>query len=162
MSFFLNVPPICLAKDKSPIYANCWPQTMFPLLPHFPSQYVPWVSLVVGWDSLSLDSTGYLNVVSLCCISKFCFRISRGWLPKSLAVLCLVWFGVYFLASQHCQVTMFLSEIPFRYHSFNLGTSTSWNPQGLSRPVMGLLYLFIIHLECWCRCTFISSSLYQM
>jgi hypothetical protein len=23
----------------------------------------------------------------------------------------------------------------------NLGTSTSWNPQGLSRPVMGLLYL---------------------
>ena len=26
--------------------------------------------------------------------------------------------------------------------SWNLGTSTSWNPQGLSRPVMGLLYLF--------------------
>jgi len=25
--------------------------------------------------------------------------------------------------------------------SWNLGTSTSWNPQGLSRPVMGLLYL---------------------
>ena len=25
--------------------------------------------------------------------------------------------------------------------SFNLGASTSWNPQGLSRPVMGLLYL---------------------
>jgi len=24
---------------------------------------------------------------------------------------------------------------------FNLGASTSWNPQGLSRPVMGLLYL---------------------
>jgi len=25
--------------------------------------------------------------------------------------------------------------------SRNLGASTSWNPQGLSRPVMGLLYL---------------------
>ena len=28
--------------------------------------------------------------------------------------------------------------------SWNLGTSTSWNPQGLSRPVMGLLYLYIL------------------
>jgi hypothetical protein len=28
--------------------------------------------------------------------------------------------------------------------SRNLGTLTSWNPLGLSRPVMGLLYLFII------------------
>jgi len=27
--------------------------------------------------------------------------------------------------------------------SWNLGTLTSWNPPGLSRPVMGLLYLFI-------------------
>ena len=26
--------------------------------------------------------------------------------------------------------------------SWNLGASTSWNPQGLSRPVMGLLYPF--------------------
>jgi len=26
--------------------------------------------------------------------------------------------------------------------SWNLGVSTSWKPQGLSRPVMGLLYLF--------------------
>jgi hypothetical protein len=26
--------------------------------------------------------------------------------------------------------------------SRNLGTSTSWNPKGLSRPVMGLLYLY--------------------
>jgi hypothetical protein len=25
--------------------------------------------------------------------------------------------------------------------SGNLGASTSWNPQGLSRPVMGLLYI---------------------
>jgi hypothetical protein len=27
--------------------------------------------------------------------------------------------------------------------SWNLGASTSWNPQGFSRPVMGLLYLTI-------------------
>jgi hypothetical protein len=27
--------------------------------------------------------------------------------------------------------------------SWNLGASTSWNPQGLSRPVQGLLYLFM-------------------
>jgi hypothetical protein len=27
--------------------------------------------------------------------------------------------------------------------SRNLGALTSWNPQGLSRPVMGLLYLFV-------------------
>jgi hypothetical protein len=26
--------------------------------------------------------------------------------------------------------------------SSNLGASNSWNPQGLSRPVMGLLYLY--------------------
>ena len=28
--------------------------------------------------------------------------------------------------------------------SWNLGTSPSWNPQGLSRPVMGLLYLYLL------------------
>jgi len=27
--------------------------------------------------------------------------------------------------------------------SWNLGASVSWNPQGLSRPVMGLLYLYL-------------------
>jgi hypothetical protein len=31
--------------------------------------------------------------------------------------------------------------------SRNLGASTSWNPQGLSRPVMGLLYLYNITLN---------------
>ena len=29
--------------------------------------------------------------------------------------------------------------------SWKLGASTSWNPQGLSRPVMGLLYLLLHH-----------------
>jgi len=28
--------------------------------------------------------------------------------------------------------------------SWNLGASTSWNPLGLSRPVMGLLYLYLL------------------
>ena len=28
---------------------------------------------------------------------------------------------------------------------WNLGASTSWNPQGLSRPVMELLYLYLLH-----------------
>jgi len=27
--------------------------------------------------------------------------------------------------------------------SWNLGASTSWNPQGLSRPVMGLLCFYV-------------------
>jgi len=27
--------------------------------------------------------------------------------------------------------------------SWNLGASTSWNPQGLSRPATGLLYLYL-------------------
>ena len=31
--------------------------------------------------------------------------------------------------------------------SWNLDTSTSWNPQGLSRPVMGLLYLLLNSLR---------------
>ena len=28
--------------------------------------------------------------------------------------------------------------------SWNLGASTSWNPQGMSRPVMGLFYLYLL------------------
>jgi len=33
--------------------------------------------------------------------------------------------------------------------SWNLGVSTSWKPQGLSRPVMGLLYLLFISVRGW-------------
>jgi hypothetical protein len=37
--------------------------------------------------------------------------------------------------------------------SRNLGASTSWSPKGLSRPVMGLLYLFFsTFTECLGRC----------
>jgi hypothetical protein len=38
--------------------------------------------------------------------------------------------------------------------SWNLGASTSWNPQGLSRPVMGLLYLYLYVM--------IKSSLHRL
>jgi len=38
--------------------------------------------------------------------------------------------------------------------SLNLGASTSWNPQGLSTPVMGLLYRFTY------RITNVSLSMY--
>jgi len=31
--------------------------------------------------------------------------------------------------------------------TWNLGASPSWNPQGLSRPVMGLLYLFTFSIS---------------
>jgi len=33
--------------------------------------------------------------------------------------------------------------------SSNLGASTSWNLQGLSRPVMGDLYLYFYNTEQW-------------
>jgi len=33
--------------------------------------------------------------------------------------------------------------------SWNLGTSNSWNPQGLSRPVIGLLYLYVKSTGCY-------------
>jgi len=29
--------------------------------------------------------------------------------------------------------------------SWNLGATTSWNSQGLSSPVMGLLYVYLFH-----------------
>ena len=37
-----------------------------------------------------------------------------------------------------------LTTFMFRL-SWNLGASTSWNPQGLYRPVMGLLYLLLVN-----------------
>jgi hypothetical protein len=39
--------------------------------------------------------------------------------------------------------------------SWNLGTSSSWNPQGLSRSVMGLIYLYVLVSE---RCTLARES----
>ena len=39
--------------------------------------------------------------------------------------------------------------------SWNLGASTSWNPQGLFRPVMGLLYLLHSHIG---SCLMLCSS----
>ena len=41
---------------------------------------------------------------------------------------------------------------------WNLGISTSWNPQGLSRPVMGLLHLLPDHQGCLRNWRFISNA----
>ena len=41
--------------------------------------------------------------------------------------------------------------------SWKLGASNSWNPQGLSRPVMGLLYLYIV-TDDLCRFRIIISN----
>jgi len=45
--------------------------------------------------------------------------------------------------------------------SWNLGAPTSWNPQGLSRPVMGLLYLYLyLYLSHLCIVMFLKSISY--
>jgi len=36
--------------------------------------------------------------------------------------------------------------------SRNLGILTSWNPLGLSRPIMGLLYLYLMFVGIQCTC----------
>jgi hypothetical protein len=46
----------------------------------------------------------------------------------------------YFLGGKGGQCVQLTTILMCRV-SWNLGASTSWNPQGLSRPVMGLLYL---------------------
>jgi len=40
------------------------------------------------------------------------------------------------------RITAYHHPVPL---SRNLGTLTSWNPLGLFRPVMGLLYLFSVY-----------------
>jgi len=44
--------------------------------------------------------------------------------------------------------------------SWNLGSSTSWNPQGLSRPVMGWLYLFFL-IYCFDLVLCIGNSAFE-
>jgi len=53
--------------------------------------------------------------------------------------------------------------------SWNLGGATSWNPQGLSRPVMGLLYLLrtvmklVSHLgQLWLQSLFLNSPILRL
>jgi hypothetical protein len=52
----------------------------------------------------------------------------------------LVWLSRYIIKHwlTHHNFTTFMCRL-----SINLWASTSWNPQGLSRPVMGLLYIFL-------------------
>jgi len=50
----------------------------------------------------------------------------------------------YFLGGtggQCIRLTTYLHPVPL---SRNVGTLTSWNPLGLSRPVMGLFYLYLL------------------
>jgi hypothetical protein len=42
--------------------------------------------------------------------------------------------------------------------SWNLGASNSWNPQGLSRPVMGLLYLIRRWVKNYAHCGYMFCS----
>jgi hypothetical protein len=42
------------------------------------------------------------------------------------------------------RLTTYHHPVPLPY---NLGTLTSWNPVGHSRPVTGLLYLYLYHEE---------------
>jgi hypothetical protein len=47
--------------------------------------------------------------------------------------------------------------------SRNLGASTSWNPLGLSRPVMGLIYLYLYRPDCTTSyCTALASYFTQL
>ena len=53
----------------------------------------------------------------------------------------------YFLVGKggRCvRLTTYHHPVPL---SRNLGASTSWNPLGLSRPVIGLLYLYILQIN---------------
>jgi hypothetical protein len=46
--------------------------------------------------------------------------------------------GVKAAGARAYNLTTFMCQL-----SINLGASTSWNPKGLSRPVMGLLYILV-------------------
>jgi hypothetical protein len=70
----------------------------------------------------------------------------------SLYQICALWPGVdsasnrneyqeYYLGGKGGRCVG-LKALPPSCVSRNLGTSTSWNTNGLSRPVMGLLYLY--------------------
>ena len=45
--------------------------------------------------------------------------------------------------------------------SINLGASKSWNPKGLSRPVMGLLYRYII-IYVYCYFIYMTITIYRI
>jgi hypothetical protein len=57
------------------------------------------------------------------------------------------WVPGMFLEAKGGQCVGLTTLPPSCADSWNLGASTCWNPQGLSRPVMGLLYLFT---GLWC------------
>jgi hypothetical protein len=68
----------------------------------------------------------------------FFFWKKKNWyiIVKNEYIIFIILYSIYV-----CNVTTFMCRL-----SWNLWASTSWNPQGLSRPVMGSLYLFLICL----------------
>jgi len=49
----------------------------------------------------------------------------------------------------------------FNMLSRNLGASNSWNPQGLSRPVMGLIHLYLSNEETYTNVIYIYIYIYD-
>jgi hypothetical protein len=68
---------------------------------------------------------------------------SRGWTqpPIEMSTRNISW-GWRRPVRRADNLTTFMCRL-----SWNLGVSTSWNPQGLSRPAMGLLYLTLFTLK---------------
>jgi hypothetical protein len=95
------------------------------------------------------------------CVSRF--QVSEGYLDMFMDFICIFlpsalwpwgWLSSnrnecqeYFLGRKGGWCVRLTIFTTFMCHlSLNLGASTSWNPQGLSRCVMGLLHLlFILH-----------------
>jgi len=122
------------------------------------TSYVYWtVQHLDSWIKIDeLDVTWYIiSLFNAQHVSNVITSILR-----SLRLICwviswvvLLWFdvgwcnGVVWL--EWCGILM-QAEASTTYHqpvplSRNQGTLTSWNPLGLSRPVMGLLYLLIFY-----------------
>jgi hypothetical protein len=131
---------------KSQQYAICWPWPTcihsFPFLPHFPSWYVPWVSLFGHWASLTLSDqtlqTKHLNFILLCWISKLCFRKCSRWLLKSLAVQ---WSDNVFILSVHSTT---------KWMGFYVGPPSITWLVSLFWHVVADVHLFpVIQTKCW-------------
>jgi len=83
-------------------------------------------------DVVSLSSTTYWNVMNYlhwrnCCPILVLFGVQEGVFLGGKGGRCV-------------RLTTYRHPVPL---SRNLGTLTSWNPLGLSRPVMGLLYRYL-------------------
>ena len=69
----------------------------------------------------------------------------------------IIYWGVKVAGAYGWQPCTFMCRL-----SSNLGASTSWNPQGLSRPVMGLLYLYSFLNTCLVLITVNKQGLHPL